>query len=111
MLASSGGVLKDSAILTRTSGVLAISEMLAVGACWARAIEAWPTAAAAANVTQYFRMFMRNSSAGKEMPPDLKTREFGNSFERFKKNNRKVQPGPDAGKQPATTFHPFRPLG
>jgi hypothetical protein len=38
MLASSGGVLKDSVVLTRTSGVLAISEMLAVGACCAKAI-------------------------------------------------------------------------
>ena len=33
MLASSGGVLSDSAMLTRTSGVFAISAMLAVGAC------------------------------------------------------------------------------
>ncbi len=32
MLASSGGVLSDSEILTRTSGVVAISAMLAVGA-------------------------------------------------------------------------------
>jgi hypothetical protein len=38
MLASSGGVLKDSAIVTRTSGVLAISAMLAVGASSAWAI-------------------------------------------------------------------------
>src|SRR5690348_83621 len=37
MLASSGGVLNDSAMLTRTSGVVAISAMLAVGACWAAA--------------------------------------------------------------------------
>jgi hypothetical protein len=37
MVASSGGVLSDSAMLTRISGVLAISAMLAVGAGWARA--------------------------------------------------------------------------
>ena len=38
MVASSGGVLSDSAMLTRTRGVLAISEMLAVGACCAETI-------------------------------------------------------------------------
>src|SRR3954451_21572326 len=37
MVASSGGVLRDSATLTRTSGVFAISAMLAVGAACARA--------------------------------------------------------------------------
>jgi recombinational DNA repair ATPase RecF len=50
MLASSGGVRSDSAILTRTSGVTAISEMLAVGACCANAAaDCINTAAKAAN--------------------------------------------------------------
>src|SRR5580765_4408582 len=37
IVASSGGVRSDSAILTRTSGVFAISPMLAIGAGWASA--------------------------------------------------------------------------
>jgi hypothetical protein len=69
MLASSGGVLKDSAMLTRTNGVLAISEMLAVGACCASAA---PDCTRAADKATAFRNFADFTESSPQFGPPVK---------------------------------------
>src|SRR5919112_1685259 len=82
MLASSGGVLNDSAILTRTSGVLAISAMLAVGACCARATAGCIITAANAAAPKYLPIVTKLSLKGSR-PESHVVRSYGFAIEEY----------------------------
>ena len=74
-------------MLTRTSGVLAISEMLAVGACWANAIRGCIITADKATIFRNLRTgtIISLRLRYKNAPPDPETRVCWKSFEQFEK--------------------------